>query len=871
MRRPRPNRSRVPPPAPAIGGGAAVGAACRAPAPDGAGRSPPRARTARTWRRCGSAGTADARAWCNAPLPAAAARGGADGLALRRQRRDRAAARPRAASAPAFICAGSRCAAAAPAHARRRRVAVHGQRGRDDLHGRRARGGRGVAAAPADTGWFCGTRGGRRAGRAPLRRPVAGLPRRPRARMALPHALRRADAADLRSRSRRPHAGRPLRRATTRASTAAAARTAGASRSGRRPPAGCKRTVRAAVAASAAAWRGAREADGHRRARARWPARARWRRCRRRWPAGGTSRRPPTACASTDRRRRSGSTRRFRSRPRSPAPTCAGAASPGSSSAVRARRDVADARRVRAHARACRRWLTSWAVRSRGASSRCRRARAARSCCARPGPTVAATRWRATRPRRRRPPLARPAQHARSASASTSAVRAGTSRRAPRTAPRRSTTAGGVASLLPDVAGDWRLADGGGRTLALRTARYDETPLDCGRSGCHAGDHRRRRGEPDDHACWRACWTPAARPADYPALRASPATRPASPARPTAASRTSRRAGRRGRSRSPLARPAARSAPAGRRRLPRLPRPGRDPGERRRAGACCAPTSAPSATTRPRATATSLAWRLTAMARADQNPRARGERACARCHTTWGFLDAGRDARTAARRPAPARRRRARSASAAPPATPCTIRKRPGARRLLRATPTPASAGGAGAASDSVCLPCHTPDAGDARPARLGGRPLARTRRAGSGDRRGADGRGAPRRGRGRLHRLPPRRHPTTSSAAPATVSARRLGLAPVPSAARRRRRTSARARSSCGARCARPPRRRARARGRRDGRASIAARRSAAPSGTCCSCWRIRRPARTTRATRRRCSTPPRRCIEASRQGRAR
>ena len=36
--------------------------ACRAPAPDGAA-PPPRARTARTWRCCASAGTADARAW----------------------------------------------------------------------------------------------------------------------------------------------------------------------------------------------------------------------------------------------------------------------------------------------------------------------------------------------------------------------------------------------------------------------------------------------------------------------------------------------------------------------------------------------------------------------------------------------------------------------------------------------------------------------------------------------------------------------------------------------------------------------------------------------------------------------------------------
>ena len=47
-------------------------------------------------------------------------------------------------------------------------------------------------------------------------------------------------------------------------------------------------------------------------------------------------------------------------------------------------------------------------------------------------------------------------------------------------------TRAATASFLPDVAGDWTLADAGGRALHLRSARYDETPLDCGRAGCHA-------------------------------------------------------------------------------------------------------------------------------------------------------------------------------------------------------------------------------------------------------------------------------------------------------------------------------------------------------------------------------------------------
>lgn len=46
--------------------------------------------------------------------------------------------------------------------------------------------------------------------------------------------------------------------------------------------------------------------------------------------------------------------------------------------------------------------------------------------------------------------------------------------------------AGDATSFLADKSGDWRLVDGAGRPLTLKTGRYDETPLDCGRSGCHA-------------------------------------------------------------------------------------------------------------------------------------------------------------------------------------------------------------------------------------------------------------------------------------------------------------------------------------------------------------------------------------------------
>ena len=223
----------------------------------------------------------------------------------------------------------------------------------------------------------------------------------------------------------------------------------------------------------------------------------------------------------------------------------------------------------------------------------------------RPGPTTAATRSRARRASP--PPTARAAcPTRRSASAFTSAARAGTSPRAPRAAPRRSTRRAASPACCPMSPGDWRLADGAGRALALRSGRYDETPLDCGRSGCHAGDHRRRRGQPDDHACCaRLMDAEAAAAKDIPAAR-SPATRPASRApRDGGFAHVASELGAAGDLDRRWQDAAARPAPAGRRRLSRLPRAGRDPGEPRRAGACCAPTSARSVTMRRRATGTS--------------------------------------------------------------------------------------------------------------------------------------------------------------------------------------------------------------------------------------------------------------------------
>ncbi len=45
---------------------------------------------------------------------------------------------------------------------------------------------------------------------------------------------------------------------------------------------------------------------------------------------------------------------------------------------------------------------------------------------------------------------------------------------------------GALFELLPDKAGSYKLADTAGHTLSVHSGRYDQTPLDCGRAGCHA-------------------------------------------------------------------------------------------------------------------------------------------------------------------------------------------------------------------------------------------------------------------------------------------------------------------------------------------------------------------------------------------------
>jgi mono/diheme cytochrome c family protein len=57
-------------------------------------------------------------------------------------------------------------------------------------------------------------------------------------------------------------------------------------------------------------------------------------------------------------------------------------------------------------------------------------------------------------------------------------------------------TRANLSTFAPDARGRWVLADGQGRELAIFAGTHDATPLDCGRSDCHAKEARASEGSP---------------------------------------------------------------------------------------------------------------------------------------------------------------------------------------------------------------------------------------------------------------------------------------------------------------------------------------------------------------------------------------
>ena len=288
----------------------------------------------------------------------------------------------------------------------------------------------------------------------------------------------------------------------------------------------------------------------------------------------------------------------------------------------------------------------------------------------------------------------------------------------------------GAPSFVPDVAGDWRLVDGAGRALALRAGRYDETPLDCARAECHAAVSAASDKNPMTSVLARGL-LPA--PDGHGAVFGE-----GYPGCALACHATGEPGLRDGGFVNVMGELGLDAATLGPRPWERVPRP-----LRRLGGvgclACHGPGALPEASGRwsilrsdvcatchdaPPRYGHVAAWRETRMARADQDPRAATDRACARCHTTWGFLArTTADAASIDRRP---------STDVGPVGVTCAAchavhEHGSGARvgatnsALLRAVPRPALLAGAPvpapAEKSQVCLGCHTPDVTDGAPA----------------------------------------------------------------------------------------------------------------------------------------------------------
>lgn len=277
-------------------------------------------------------------------------------------------------------------------------------------------------------------------------------------------------------------------------------------------------------------------------------------------------------------------------------------------------------------------------------------------------------------------------------------------------------TTSGAASLRPDVDGSWTLGDAQGKTLRLVAGKYDRTPLDCTRSDCHANIAVTARASPMATILARGLDAPFG--GDYPAC-AGGCHSVGEPGEDDGGFFAVAR--ELGHSPADLARTGWHSLPAPLRRLGGVG-----------CLACHGPGAIPEASARhlvlradvcatchdaPPRYGHVAAWRSNRMARADADPRVTASDACARCHTTWGFL--GRPDRRPPPGTEPAGIACAAchsvhppSASAAPAAGRCeeALARKPDVPALL------ADAFGATAEKSRVCLSCHAPTAGEGSP-----------------------------------------------------------------------------------------------------------------------------------------------------------
>jgi hypothetical protein len=286
----------------------------------------------------------------------------------------------------------------------------------------------------------------------------------------------------------------------------------------------------------------------------------------------------------------------------------------------------------------------------------------------------------------------------------------------------------GASSLVPDVAGEFHLVDGAGRALALRAGRYDETPLDCGRSECHAAITSAVVTSPMTTVLARGL--PPAAPGHGSAFGDG---YPGCALACHATGEPGLQDGGFVNVMHELGIDALDSRP-----WEQLPRP-----LRRTGGVGCLACHGPGALPEPAARWSILradvcatchdappryghvaAWRTTGMARADRDPRAAREGACARCHTTWGFLASASGSGAHVDRQPPFDRDVGLvgvTCAACHAVHEHGVGTRGAAAPLLRTVARPALLADAALPPSSqnsqACLSCHTPDAREGVPA----------------------------------------------------------------------------------------------------------------------------------------------------------
>jgi hypothetical protein len=210
----------------------------------------------------------------------------------------------------------------------------------------------------------------------------------------------------------------------------------------------------------------------------------------------------------------------------------------------------------------------------------------------------------------------------------------------------------GASTFTPDRDGVFTLSDGAGKVLRVQAGRYDETPLDCGRSTCHRGLSAAAQRSPMTMSLARLFARADIAPDARPCALACHAT------------------GEPGTHDGGFLDVAAdlelRAPLDGASDVQALPR-----ALRRLGGvgclACHGPSALPETSARwsilrsdvcaychdaPPRYGHVAGWRASAMAHADRDPEASTATGCVGCHTTWGFLGRlGTPDRAEARRP----------------------------------------------------------------------------------------------------------------------------------------------------------------------------------------------------------------------------